>query len=129
MQSWVGALAGQIYFDLKTAKGTIPWLKEKLREIEDLRGKERSAVDIDSITLADELTEDIKEVLNEIQSRGIVVRDLATQLIDFPAIINDFPAYLCWKTDEEDLTYWHYFDEGFAGRKSITGEEKILSYL
>jgi hypothetical protein len=48
-------------------------------------------------------------------------------LVDFPAVINDRPAYLCWKIDEEDIMYWHYAEEGFRGRKKITGKEEILS--
>ena len=44
-------------------------------------------------------------------------------------IINDMPAFLCWKGGEEDILYWHYFDEGFSGRKKISGKERILEPL
>ena len=65
----------------------------------------------------------------EIHENGINLRDLREILIDFPAVINNMPAYLCWTPDEVEISHWHYADEGFAGRKDINGSENILSYL
>ena len=65
--------------------------------------------------------------MKEITRKGIVLRDVDLGLVDFPAIINGSPAYLCWRDDEVDIQYWHYADEGYSGRKRLTGKEDILS--
>jgi hypothetical protein len=28
-------------------------------------------------------------------------------------------VFLCWRTDEEDIGYWHGLEDGFAGRQPI----------
>jgi hypothetical protein len=40
-------------------------------------------------------------------------------MVDFPAIIDGKDVLLCWKSDEEDITFYHEVEAGFAGRKLI----------
>ncbi len=40
-------------------------------------------------------------------------------LVDFPAVIGGEEVFLCWKSDEDKLLYYHEADSGFAGRKLI----------
>ncbi len=61
----------------------------------------------------------IKEALGEFQSREIQIKDLDRGLIDFPAFIGGKEVFLCWKKGEEDVTYWHDLDAGFAGREKL----------
>ncbi|MEM0155794.1 MAG: DUF2203 family protein [Thermoplasmataceae archaeon] len=122
-------MAAEIFYDLTGARKTMKWLRGQITEIRKLlrMGEEAmSSYDLDS---ADTYTRNMQDILDRIKRKKIIVRDQAFTLVDFPALINDMPAYLCWKEGEDDVTYWHYADEGFAGRKKITGEEKILSYL
>jgi hypothetical protein len=64
--------------------------------------------------------DDAQAALDELVADGIVVRDPATGLIDFPALGDDGVEYcLCYRVDEDDLAWWHLPDEGFAGRKPL----------
>ncbi|HEV2005639.1 MAG TPA: DUF2203 domain-containing protein [Candidatus Limnocylindrales bacterium] len=46
----------------------------------------------------------------------ITLRDIATGLIDFPALASGRPIWLCWRLGESSVDYWHRHDEGFGSR-------------
>lgn len=117
------------FFDLQSAENILPWLKSRIHELDDLGARGEEAMEQYDLDSAEECTMRIHEILKEIHEKGILLRDLSETLIDFPAVINNMPAYLCWMPDEGDISHWHYADEGFAGRKRISGDDRILSYL
>jgi hypothetical protein len=52
---------------------------------------------------------------------GIVLRDLETGLVDFPAVLPDGRPYLlCWLPDEPEVAWWHWPETGFAGRRPLS---------
>jgi Uncharacterized conserved protein (DUF2203) len=63
---------------------------------------------------------DPRTALAEIEALDIVLRDPKRGLCDFPY---DLPSgrvvMLCWLEGEDDLGWWHFPDEGFAGRKPL----------
>ncbi|BBG25488.1 DUF2203 domain-containing protein [Sulfuracidifex tepidarius] len=117
------------YYDLQTARSMMSWLRKKMEELNGVKYMAEDALmkgEKDAITLYTVAT---KGIIDDISRRGILVRDPTIGLVDFPAIINGKPAYLCWLTSEDDISFWHYVDEGFAGRKRITKSDDILSLL
>jgi hypothetical protein len=63
---------------------------------------------------------DVESAVAELAEKGIVLRDPATGLVDFPAVTDKGVVYLlCWKRDEDDLGWWHFAEEGFAGRRRL----------
>ena len=54
-----------------------------------------------------------------LDERGIVLRDISSGLLDFPALVAGRPAWLCWRSGETLVGWWHRQDEGFAGRRPI----------
>lgn len=58
-------------------------------------------------------------LLDDITDLGVVVRDPATGLIDFPAERDGEPIYLCWRLGEDGIGFWHGRDTGFAGREPL----------
>lgn len=58
-------------------------------------------------------------LIHRLQDLGIEVKDIATGLIDFPALRDGRAIYLCWKYNEESIQFWHEMDAGFAGRQLI----------
>jgi hypothetical protein len=62
------------------------------------------------------------EVLTQIQEMGCLVKDVDEGLIDFPCLIDGQEALLCWKRGERRIEYWHGLEEGFAGRKRIDAD-------
>lgn len=49
----------------------------------------------------------------------ITLRDIPTGLIDFPALVNGRPIWLCWRLGEPEVGYWHRHDEGFGTRRPL----------
>jgi hypothetical protein len=63
---------------------------------------------------------DVESAVAELADKGIVLRDPAIGLVDFPAVTDKGVVYLlCWKRDEADLGWWHFAEEGFAGRRRL----------
>jgi hypothetical protein len=63
---------------------------------------------------------DVDSAVAELAEKGIVLRDPETGLVDFPAITDKGVVYLlCWKRDDDDLGWWHFAEEGFAGRRRL----------
>lgn len=49
----------------------------------------------------------------------ISLRDIPTGLIDFPALVNGRPIWLCWRLGESEVGHWHRHDEGFGSRRPL----------
>jgi len=67
----------------------------------------------------DAFSQKLREIINEVQEFGCVIKDLDIGLLDFPTLFRGREVYLCWKLGEPSISYWHGVDEGFAGRKEI----------
>ena len=68
------------------------------------------------------LVEDFKKVergIQAIQDLDIVVKDVNTGLIDFPALRGGREVFLCWRYDEPAVAFWHELHTGFAGRQPL----------
>ncbi|HEV2471900.1 MAG TPA: DUF2203 domain-containing protein [Chthonomonadales bacterium] len=61
----------------------------------------------------------LEELLGQVTSRGIEIKDLARGLVDFPHRRNGEEVYLCWMYGEEDITHWHTLEGGFAARQPL----------
>lgn len=57
--------------------------------------------------------------LERISKTGVILRDLRSGLIDFPARQGNVDYYLCWRLGERDIDFWHLADDGFQGRKPL----------
>lgn len=66
-------------------------------------------------------TKELEELTAEVEALGCEYKDWNFEigLVDFPSIIDDQDVYLCWKSDEPGLMYYHGVNEGFTGRKLI----------
>ena len=61
----------------------------------------------------------LREALARLQGAEVVLRDLDRGLVDFPAIRDDREVYLCWVEGEDEISYWHDLEAGFAGREPL----------
>jgi hypothetical protein len=62
---------------------------------------------------------ELSRALGELEAVGVVLRDVDSGLIDFPAIRDGEEVYLCWRLDEDEIRFWHEPDAGFAGRQPL----------
>lgn len=57
--------------------------------------------------------------IEDLESRGCILKDLNEGLIDFYSIFEGKEIFLCWKYGEERIEYWHDIEGGFSGRQHI----------
>jgi hypothetical protein len=70
----------------------------------------------------EELTARVNDALAELTGLGVEFKGYEEGLVDFPARRNDEVIYLCWKSDEERIAYWHSLEGGFSGRQPLDDE-------
>jgi hypothetical protein len=59
---------------------------------------------------------DAQRLSGRIGDLGVILRDPETGLVDFAAVREGEPIYLCWRLGEEQIGYWHPRDTGYMGR-------------
>ncbi len=117
------------YFTPVEARRTLPLVKKIVKDIldtsreirllaEELNGKVESDPDIQK------LGADIESFLSELEEIGCFFKDwnFTMGLVDFPGVIDNREVFLCWKSDEDDIRFYHDVQEGYAGRKPIPEE-------
>jgi len=65
------------------------------------------------------LFEEFRTGLNDLASRGCILRDLDLGLVDFYTMAKDQVVCLCWRSGEPRVTHWHATGEGFSGRRPL----------
>jgi hypothetical protein len=62
----------------------------------------------------------LRRIVDDIEARGVIVRDIRSGLIDFLARRDDQDVFLCWKRGEPlRIEWWHPTDTGIAGRQRL----------
>jgi hypothetical protein len=120
------------HFTLEEATAMLPWAQEWLTRIRAaLAAREHPAVAEALEAVADvagggypgrvaaEATLTVRLLLSQLREAGIVVRDPARGLIDFPALRDGREVYLCWLEGEAEIGFWHDPGSGFAGRRPL----------
>lgn len=128
------------YFTLEEANGLLEWLRGQLQGIAATREElARLQPQMESLLRAartnghgetdarlgatrraiDSAAERMARAAQEVQDRGILLRDAQRGLVDFPALREGREIFLCWLLGEGDVAYWHETDAGFAGRQPL----------
>jgi len=108
-------------FSYEEARALVPDVREKTvhanEQVQELRARVESAKQ-DSAR-ARKLNEWINMVINrwaeEIVALGALPKGLWT--VDFDS---GEGFYYCWSLNEDDLSYFHLYEEGFLGRKPLS---------
>ena len=67
----------------------------------------------------DRLARLMEEGFQDILAEGIIVRDMATGLVDFPSQREGLEVFLCWIRGEKRIDFWHETNRGFAHRQPL----------
>jgi hypothetical protein len=114
------------HFTVKEARRTLPLVKQIVRDIlnnafeirtiaESLNGQIEENREIEN------LANQINTFMKELEEIGCTYKDWNFQigLVDFPSIIDEEEVLLCWRSDEDDIRFYHSLSDGYTGRKPI----------
>ena len=114
------------YFTPKEAARTLPLVR---KIVEDILKEGKAVRDMIASRGVEYRTEPpvlkkielVRKYLEELSSIGCIYKDwnFTFGLIDFPSVIDDEEVYLCWRSDESDVLFYHGIEDGYAGRKPI----------
>ena len=121
------------YFTLEEANETLNLIRPLMDEVQRIRQKvlqnqpeawpalEKSAGNGGNRTLSNMVPdfEKFDALIHEIQSTGVLIKDINLGLLDFPALRSGGEVDLCWKYGEGEIAFWHEIEAGFAGRQPI----------
>lgn len=121
------------YFTLDEANALLSTIRPLMDEVQSIRQKimttqpeawtaiEKSVGNGGSRALS-KIVQDFEKLdalVHQILDTGVLIKDVNTGLLDFPALRNGREVYLCWQYGEDDIAFWHEVDAGFAGRQPI----------
>jgi hypothetical protein len=114
------------YFSPADANKTLPLVKKIVKDILDYSFELKTITDsingdIENNREAQNLISEIRGFMKELEEIGCFYKDwnFSAGLVDFPAIIDNEEVYLCWKSDEDKILYYHGINDGYRGRKLI----------
>ena len=116
-------------FTPQEANQTLPLVKKVVEDILNLGHQLRALSakigadaqdDPEIIRLMDQL----EELFEELESIGCSYKDwnFSVGLVDFPTKIHGNEVMLCWRSDENEIRYYHDAEAGYAGRRLIPKE-------
>ena len=65
------------------------------------------------------LEQRVAERIQELAALGVLLKDLAMGLVDFPTQRAGREVYLCWRLGEPTIAWWHEIEAGLAGRQPL----------
>jgi len=114
--------ARQLLPDIRAWLAKIVQFRESLRDFDDrFAHKLAAGCDLGGEPIhrwVSNLAE-LQGLLMEFSRREIILKDLSRGLVDFPAMLDGREVFLCWKSGEEDIAFWHDLDAGYAGREPM----------
>jgi hypothetical protein len=123
------------YFDLSTANERLAELRPlldglrrdrdavaeaqlRLAKLADGNGDQDGAIRRERQALV-ALVGRMEASVRQIDAWGITLREISSGLVDFPALANGRPIWLCWKLGEGNIGWWHELQAGVAGRRPL----------
>lgn len=117
------------YFTPIEAEKTLPLVKQIVKDIIETSNEIKEIAETITEKYEDNpkvirLIENIKGYVKELEEIGCYYKEynFIYGLVDFPAIINNKEVFLCWRSDETGIKFYHDIEAGYMGRKLIPEE-------
>mgnify|MGYP000567872612 CR=1 FL=1 len=117
------------YFTPLRANQTLPLVRKIIRDILDTSTEVIDSPDKfnEEGGYKEEVRKKIDEIfgfIKELEEIGCYYKDynFTVGLVDFPAIIDGHEVFLCWRSDEAEVEYYHSVEKGYVDRKPIPVE-------
>ena len=121
------------YFTLEQANETVEIIRPLMDEVQAIRRKiresqpeawtaiEKSVGNGGNRALSAMIQdfEKLDALVHRILETDVLIKDINTGLLDFPALRNGREVYLCWQYGEGEIAFWHEVEAGYAGRQPI----------
>jgi len=118
------------YFTPAEARNTLPLVKKIVKDILDTSKEMKLIADdfgiknINNNPRLRKMADEVDGFISELEEVGCFYKDwnFTIGLVDFPALIDNREVMLCWKSDEDEIKFYHDIDSGYPGRKPIPEE-------
>ena len=106
-------------FTQREAESALPLVRQIVADVLETAARIRKLEENDDGRLS--LEAELEENLRELEAMGCYFKDwnFSVGLVDFPAMIDGKTMFLCWRSDESELAWYHSIEEGFQGRKPL----------
>lgn len=106
---------------LADGRGALDRLREAHDQLEDLRIVPGPSADEKARwrQAHEEARADCEAIGLKFAALGIELKDLEMGLVDFRARLGEHDVYLCWRSGEPEIGWWHALDGGFARRRPV----------
>ncbi|MBA2569658.1 MAG: DUF2203 domain-containing protein [Chloroflexi bacterium] len=109
---------------LRDDRDAVAGAQQELARFRQSNGSDDHARELaDRETVLRDVVRRMQRDVARIDAWGITLRDIPSGLIDFPALANGRPIWLCWRLGEGDIGWWHEVNEGFGGRRQLADLE------
>ncbi len=105
-------------FSREEAERALPLVRRIVADILKTAGSIREAGDDQRLQ---GLQAEMQEYVEELEAIGCYYKDwsYAVGLVDFPAVVDGKQVFLCWRSDEPGLAWYHGIEDGYRGRKPL----------
>ncbi len=122
------------FYDIDRANAALPEVREVLellrsqrtelvRRRDELRFAEADPAAVEDRRLAaariQAIIDQMQASVERLDAQGILLRDIQSGLIDFPALASGRQICLCWRLGEDRVEWWHELSSGYAGRRRL----------
>ena len=66
-----------------------------------------------------QLVEAFQSALAQLEEMGCLLKDLSMGLVDFYGLRDGELIFLCWKSGEDHIRFWHTLESGYADRQPL----------
>ncbi|MCA9099761.1 MAG: DUF2203 domain-containing protein [Planctomycetales bacterium] len=91
--------------------------------VQDVYGEELGEIE-------DELHNDaarLRGYVNELADLGVELKSAGMGLVDFPTVVDEQPAFLCWQLGEGEVSHWHRRDGSYDDRRPLSANLHVGS--
>ena len=117
------------YFTPAEATKTLPLVRKIVSDILHISNEiklkaEQQGIRVDEDPVVKKMIDELRGYFQEIEDLGCYYKDwdFSIGLVDFPSVINGEEVFLCWRSDEEKITWYHSLDKGFSSRLPLPEE-------
>jgi hypothetical protein len=106
-------------FTQREAESALPLVRQIVADVLETARKIRQMEEDDSERPG--VQANLEELLLELEEMGCFYKDwnFSVGLVDFPAEIDGETVFLCWRSDENGLAWYHPIEEGYQGRRPL----------